>query len=342
MSWRRSNGCGRRWPTAMDDRAYWNDPAHEEIARLLSKGLAAPLSATDEAALDRLVAETPGGGEFAERFVDSWMLAGVAGRERAGGARGATPVDPDVVSSAGGTWRVRIGAIGAAAAVVLSAGAAWLWFAPAPRPDAPRLIAAGDAPVNMTLADGSRLALSRDGQLTVAMDGSHRRLRQLNGEAYYEVAKDRHRPFSVEVAGYRVTALGTRFNVAPDPSGLKVDLLEGRLRVDRAADGSAPVFITAGQSFRGGAHPSVGRIDPTIADWRYGRLVFDAVPLAEVARRLSRFSGRRIGIADASAGALRFSGVLRWDAPDDWAPAFEATLPVKIEQAPDGIEIARR
>lgn len=323
----------------MDDGVGWADPAHEDIARLLTKGFDAPLSAEDEDALDALVAATPGGQAFADAFIDSWMVAGIAGRERQCAEQHAPDAGtmPQPANDRGG--RVRFAAAGLAAAIALSAGGTWLWRTTPGSAEAPRLIAAGDAPMTTTLADGSRLALSRDGKLTVEMDDGHRRLRQLNGEAYYEVAKDHQRPFSVEVSGYRVTALGTRFNVVPDPAGLKVDLLEGRLRIDPIVSGGAPVFIAAGQSFRGGAHPLVGRIDPTIADWRYGRLVFDAVPLAEVARRLSRFSGRRVGIADAAVGRLRFSGVLRWDAPDDWGPAFEATLPVRAERAPDGIEM---
>jgi transmembrane sensor len=174
------------------------------------------------------------------------------------------------------------------------------------------------------------------------MDGRRRILQQVGGEIYYEVAKDHARPFTVETSGYRVTALGTRFDVSPEPTGLTVDLLEGQLRIETIGHPGQPVFLSAGERFIGGAHPMTGKADPMAADWRSGRLVFNDEPLSAVSLRLSRYSGRRIGIRNRAVGDLRFSGVLRWDMPDDWQAAFEATLPVRVERAPDGIEINAR
>ncbi|WP_343616831.1 FecR domain-containing protein [Novosphingobium sp.] len=321
------------------------DPAFDAIALLVTRGLSAPLDQADSAELDRLIAATPGGEAFAQELIDQWTLAGIAGKPRSRvtvpsaepfGEVEQTPSD----APRHGWWRR--GAIAAALALVALTGGTLAWRQFGSGEAKPLLIAATSEPITTTLQDGSSVSLSRDGKVEVQLKPHQRLLRQIGGEAYYEVAKDHTRPFTVEASGYRVTALGTRFNVAPGPAGLVVDLLSGRVRIETARGGDAPVFLTAGQRFIGGAHPHVAPADPSAADWRTGRLVFNDLPLAEVAQRLSGYSGRRIGIGGPGVGALRFSGVLRWDRPEDWGAAFEATLPVRVEQAPDGIEITSR
>ncbi|TCM16569.1 FecR family protein [Novosphingobium sp. PhB165] len=321
------------------------DPAFDAIAELVTRGLAGPLSAEDSAELDRLIETTPNGGCFAEELVDRWTLAGIAGDPR--GTPATSDLDVPVTEEyaavpeteeRGHGWRRRIVGL-VAAVVVLAVGGGLAVHMLRSQAVQPVLIAATDAPMTTTLQDGSRVSLSRDGKVLVRMEEHRRVLQQIGGEAYYEVAKDHTRPFTVETSGYRVTALGTRFNVSPDPTGTQIDLLEGRLRIETDRPGDQPVFLTAGQRFVGGAHPRIEAANPAAADWRSGRLVFNDMPLSEVAAKLSYYSGRRVGIRSPAAGKLRFSGVLRWDMPGDWSAAFEATLPVKVEQAPDGIEI---
>lgn len=336
-----SSVCVAPWPNAMSDFGSEN-PAFDPIAVLLTKGFAAPLSDEDLFLLDRLLAETPGGEAFAEAYIQSWMLAGIAGRGHAHLEDASLPdelasVEPSV-SHGPARWRWSYAAIGAVAAV-LAVMTAWLLNPRFVMGSAVQTLVAGEATIDRTLADGSRVSLSRRGKVEVRLIGDRRTLRQLGGEAYYEVAKDHHRPFSVEVAGYRVTALGTRFNVAPFAGGPRVDLLEGRLRIEPLTGGAAPIFLVAGQSFRGGEHPSVSDADPLVAEWRKGRLTFDAVPLVDVAERLTRFSGQRITVDDDAVAGLRFSGVLRLDAPEDWPIALAAMLPVRVLEHPGGMAI---
>ena len=53
----------------------------------------------------------------------------------------------------------------------------------------------------------------------------------LNGEAYFEVAKNAEKPFIVHAADLNVKVLGTKFNVSsyPDEPNIKVSLVEGRV-----------------------------------------------------------------------------------------------------------------
>ncbi len=74
----------------------------------------------------------------------------------------------------------------------------------------------------VTLADGSRVILDANSTLDVAFAERQRAVRLLNGHAFFDVAHDPGRPFTVQAAGRVVTALGTQFDVKLAPGSLRV------------------------------------------------------------------------------------------------------------------------
>ena len=66
----------------------------------------------------------------------------------------------------------------------------------------------------VTLEDGSHVHLDSRSAIAVRYDGSQRRIALLQGEAWFEVAPNKDRPFVVEAAGGSVTARGTAFDLA--------------------------------------------------------------------------------------------------------------------------------
>jgi ferric-dicitrate binding protein FerR (iron transport regulator) len=88
---------------------------------------------------------------------------------------------------------------------------------------------------NMILADGTHVYINSSSKITY--DNSYNRksrIISLEGEAYFEVAKDKTRPFIVKTNGIQVQALGTHFNVKSysTDNSISVILLEGSVRVD--------------------------------------------------------------------------------------------------------------
>jgi hypothetical protein len=85
------------------------------------------------------------------------------------------------------------------------------------------------------LPDGSLVMLNAASSITYpsAFTGNKRDVR-LTGEAYFEVAKDAAKPFSVNVDNkQQIEVLGTHFNIEayPDDSDIKTTLLEGSVKL---------------------------------------------------------------------------------------------------------------
>ena len=68
---------------------------------------------------------------------------------------------------------------------------------------------------SLELADGTRVWLNTESKLRypVAFTGEERRV-EMDGEVYFEVAKNREKPFVVTVNGVDIRVLGTSFNVS--------------------------------------------------------------------------------------------------------------------------------
>jgi len=86
----------------------------------------------------------------------------------------------------------------------------------------------------VVLPDGSKVWLNAVSSLRfpTAFTGKERTV-ELTGEAYFEIAKDKNKPFNVMVNGMQVEVLGTHFNVMAynDENAIKTTLLEGAVKV---------------------------------------------------------------------------------------------------------------
>jgi ferric-dicitrate binding protein FerR (iron transport regulator) len=92
----------------------------------------------------------------------------------------------------------------------------------------------GSQVVDLTLADGSRVWLNAGSSLTYPLSFIENERRVvITGEAYFEVASDKTKPFRVVKGNMQVEVLGTHFNVNAydDEKNIKVTLLEGAVRL---------------------------------------------------------------------------------------------------------------
>ena len=121
----------------------------------------------------------------------------------------------------------------AAACVVLglSVGASYYWGTHADwKLGVEQVYTCIDGKSKVFLPNGTGVWLQSNTTLTYGNDfRKESRLVHLSGEAYFEVAKDKEKPFIVQIEGMQVVVHGTKFNVE-SPKGAaqsKVSLIEG-------------------------------------------------------------------------------------------------------------------
>lgn len=84
----------------------------------------------------------------------------------------------------------------------------------------------------VALADGSIVYLNKDATLSYPeVFNSNKRELTLNGEAFFEVAKDATRPFIVHTTHSDVAVLGTSFNVHAESNQTEVSVTTGKVKV---------------------------------------------------------------------------------------------------------------
>ena len=98
---------------------------------------------------------------------------------------------------------------------------------------------------SLTLADGSTVDLNARSRIRIEFSGTERRVELLDGQALFQVSKDKTRPFIVRSGDATVRAVGTQFDVYRKAGGTTVTVLEGRVAVYSATpSGTNPTGAT--------------------------------------------------------------------------------------------------
>jgi hypothetical protein len=143
------------------------------------------------------------------------------------------------------------------------------------------------------LPDGTKVWLNAASSLTypTAFKGVDREVR-LNGEAYFEVAGYKDKPFKVMVGNMQVNVLGTHFNVMAyeDEKAIRTTLLEGAVRV---TSGGASHLLKPGQEGRLDRSSDAFSLSEVNADeaiaWKNGVFQFGGASIEAVMREIVRW-----------------------------------------------------
>ena len=212
---------------------------------------------------------------------------------------------------------------------------------------------------NVTLADGSLIALNTNTIVETNLSRSERNIYLRKGEAHFQVAHDRSRPFLVRAGDAIVRAVGTQFEVRVR-ADQHVDVVVNEGRVEVQANTPSPAALvksatrvrtTAATMVRGvnagqqlstsNANFLVVPVSPEQLSselaWREGAIVFDGEPLSEAISEIERYTDARIVISDPAIAALRVGGRFRTDDVQGILQGLAAALPVTIRRASDGL-----
>ena len=203
------------------------------------------------------------------------------------------------------------------------------------------------------LSDGSALTLNTASQVEVELTPKSRNVRLLSGQALFDVASDKGRPFTVAAGQLIVTALGTQFDVRVERERAKVVLLEGRVRVDPLSRNGIARYIPALDRHYLQAGEELiakgqGEMSVAIADteqstsWQHGRLVFRGELLQDAVAEFNRYNDHQIAIEDPWLARLPVSGVFSTTRPENFLAAISSFYAVRIEERGPHVTVLRQ
>eukprot|EP00764_Aduncisulcus_paluster_P007413 gnl/Carplike_NY0171/2429_a3266_323.p1 GENE.gnl/Carplike_NY0171/2429_a3266_323~~gnl/Carplike_NY0171/2429_a3266_323.p1 ORF type:complete len:394 (+),score=31.77 gnl/Carplike_NY0171/2429_a3266_323:31-1212(+) len=189
----------------------------------------------------------------------------------------------------------------------------------------------------LTLTDGTQVWLNANSKLRYpAKFGAKIRNVELEGEGYFQVAKNLSHPFVVDVNGAQVKVLGTSFNVNAytDVGDFVTTLVEGKVEVSNESLGIKQQLLPNEQILLSN---SKGTFEKKMVNaqvytaWVNGKFVFDNEPLDSIMTRLSRWYDVDVKFTDESLKSLRFTGDLdRYQDLNEILELIELTQKVKF------------
>jgi transmembrane sensor len=190
----------------------------------------------------------------------------------------------------------------------------------------------------VVLADGSVVFLNTNSEITVKFTDAERNIKLVTGEALFDVAKNKERPFIVSAGDTRVRAVGTSFSVSmlrrkPIQVRVKEGIVELR-RVD--APTAIPVRVSANFQVLAKHDSSIvttpmpeEKLERGIA-WQRGRIALDDRTLEDAADEFARYSEVRIMVDPAVSGKT-VTGLFASNDPVGFAKAAASVLKLRVE-----------
>ena len=167
----------------------------------------------------------------------------------------------------------------------------------------------------LTLSDGTRVWLNSETSIQYpVVFGTKERRVFIQGEVYFEVAKDAKKPFTVQFMSSSVTVLGTSFNIRayPEEKQSQTTLAEGSVRI--YSPGSSMLLKPGEQAEVKALSGEMVKKEvdvKTFTSWKNGRFVFEQEPLENIMRTLERWYDIRVIFRDEGAKRISLSGNLK-------------------------------
>lgn len=176
------------------------------------------------------------------------------------------------------------------------------------------------------LPDGSKVWLNASTKLVYhnSFWSSDRQI-DLSGEAYFEVAHDKHAPFIVNSKNIKTCVLGTKFNVRAreEEDRVVTTLLQGAVRMESPRTVNNGYLLKPGQTLNINTTTYQAELieyaEPTeVLLWINGRLTFRQHSLLAITNVLEKLYDLKFVYDDASLKTERFTGEFSTDdAPDE-------------------------
>lgn len=234
-----------------------------------------------------------------------------------------------------GRWRRRLVlATAAALAVVLIAPSGWQRLQADYR--------SGHAVQAVTLPDGSEVVLDAGSAIALTFDAHGRHVRLLEGRAWFKVAPDPERRFSVGAGDGTVEDIATAFSVARDGESVTTAVSQGQVRVAARAQGGW-TYLSKGQGAQYRPGQPVQRTADVAADsvgaWRQGELLIENRSMDTAIAEVGRYRAGPTFIRGDLSALPAINAAFRVDEPEQALDALAASAGLQVTRLPLGVAI---
>ena len=198
----------------------------------------------------------------------------------------------------------------------------------------------------LVLADGTRIWMNSETELKFprAFTGDKRQVELVTGEAYFDVRKDKAKPFIVRNKDLDLTVLGTQFNIQnySDEHEIITTLVEGAVQLSANKTVLHPgEQATYNKTTR---ETQVEMVDTELfTAWREGRLIFKSTRLEIVLKQLSRWYDVKFEYEEEGLKDLIFSGKMKkYDNGNVILGILKATVKIDFIQQDSVIHVKRQ
>jgi len=186
----------------------------------------------------------------------------------------------------------------------------------------------------LVLPDGSKIWLNKNATISYTSDfgkfeTNKKRNLKLNGEAFFDIARDEKHPFTIDVEGKaEVEVLGTSFNINPSNDKIEVTVTSGKVNFTTTIPSketenvktNTTITLVKGEKgilyknteSRPDSLPSLVRFerndDVNYLAWLNHRLVFENMQMQEVVNKVEMYYNIRLKLENPSLKECRFTG----------------------------------
>lgn len=198
---------------------------------------------------------------------------------------------------------------------------------------------AGDTPIKQTLPDGSVITLNKNSTLAYSskFDGKTRNV-TLTGEAFFDIAPDKSKPFIIEANSTSITVVGTSFNVKTSSVETVVIVETGIVQVAR---NEKSVRVTPHQKATVVTASNELKTESTDEElynyYRTNEFVCKGTPLSKLTEVLNEAYNTHITVKDSKLAATPITATFKNESLDNVLKVISETLSLTVERKGDSI-----
>ena len=178
--------------------------------------------------------------------------------------------------------------------------------------------------INITLVDGTNVWLNARTSLSYPVKfGKNNRQVVLDGEAYFDVTKDKSKPFIVQTDNYNVEVLGTQFdvNAYSETGEFETTLMSGSVTVASASDSTQKITLKPNNK----VYLQDGKLHVTAVDdynpyrWKEGLICFKNETFTSIMKDFEKYYGLTIQVKNKNVFKYVYTGKFRQTDGIDYA-----------------------